>query len=32
LVPALAESAAHVAMLQRSPTYVVTADGEGRGR
>ncbi|MET0557665.1 MAG: NAD(P)/FAD-dependent oxidoreductase [Solirubrobacterales bacterium] len=28
LVPALAESAAHVTMLQRSPTYVVSMAGE----
>ncbi len=30
LVPALAESAAHVTMLQRSPTYVVARPGEDR--
>jgi monooxygenase len=28
LVPALAESAAHVTMLQRSPTYIVSMPGE----
>jgi monooxygenase len=30
LVPALAESAAHVTMLQRSPTYIVAAPAEDR--
>ena len=30
LVPALAEQAAHVTMLQRSPTYVVARPGEDR--
>jgi monooxygenase len=28
LVPALAEKAAHVTMLQRSPTYIISAPGE----
>ncbi len=28
LVPAMAEDAAHVTMLQRSPTYVVSVPGE----
>src|SRR5213079_2263374 len=28
LVPAMAKSAAHVTMLQRSPTYIVTRPGE----
>ena len=32
LVPALAEEAAHVTMLQRSPTYVVSLPGEDRDR
>ncbi len=30
LVPAMAQSAAHVTMLQRSPTYVVSLPGEDR--
>ena len=30
LVPAMAETAAHVTMLQRSPTYVVTMPGEDK--
>ena len=30
LVPAMAETAAHVTMLQRSPTYVVSMPGEDR--
>ncbi|HET9786702.1 MAG TPA: NAD(P)/FAD-dependent oxidoreductase, partial [Pyrinomonadaceae bacterium] len=30
LVPAMAESAAHVTMLQRSPTYVVSRPGEDK--
>ena len=30
LVPALAEKAAHVTMLQRSPTYIVSLPGEDR--
>jgi monooxygenase len=28
LVPAMAQSAAHVTMLQRSPSYIVTLPGE----
>ena len=32
LVPALAETAAHVTMLQRSPTYILAAAGRGRHR
>ena len=32
LVPAMAEQAAHVTMLQRSPTYIVVAAGRGPDR
>ena len=32
LVPAMAKTAAHVTMLQRSPTYIVVAAGRGPGR
>ncbi len=32
LVPAMADDAEHVTMLQRSPTYVVAAPGRGRDR
>ena len=31
LVPAMADAAAHITMLQRSPTYVVTRPGEDAG-
>ena len=32
LVPAMAETAAHVTMLQRSPTYIVSPAGRGPAR
>ena len=32
LVPAMAESAAHVTMLQRSPTYIVSLPARGPAR